>query len=134
MRGVPRAQEILLLLFYFIFLLYNFIKQFDLCKSTQEEFLDLPITVQGSSDLHTSLVNSFVMREHLTGHNQYRCEKCNNEYRDADKYCQLRTLPPILTFSLLRFTYDLKTFQRIKEVGKFEFPLELDLVDYMEAR
>jgi ubiquitin C-terminal hydrolase len=80
-----------------------------------------------------SLINSFVMREHLTGNNQYRCEKCNNEYRDADKYCQLRTLPPILTFSLLRFTYDLNTFQRIKEVGKFEFPLELDLADYMEV-
>ena len=94
--------------------------------------MDIPITVQGSTDLHTSLASSFISRESLNGNNQYRCEKCNNEYRDAEKYCQLKNLPPILTFSLLRFTYDLKTYQRIKEVGKFEFPLELDLKDYME--
>ena len=98
----------------------------------KEEYLDIPITVQGSTDLHTSLASSFISRESLNGNNQYRCEKCNNEYRDAEKYCQLKNLPPILTFSLLRFTYDLKTYQRIKEVGKFEFPLELDLKDYME--
>ena len=98
----------------------------------EEEFLDLPITVQGSSSLETSLINSFIMRENMDGNNQYRCEKCNNEYRDAERYCQLKTLPPILTFSLLRFTYDLKTFQRIKETSRFEFPLELDLINYME--
>ena len=106
-----------------------------LVKSTfwfQEEYLDIPITVQGSTDLHTSLANSFIVREQLSGNNQYKCEKCNNEYRDAEKYCQLKNLPPILTFSLLRFTYDLKTYQRIKEIGKFEFPLELDLNSYME--
>lgn len=72
------------------------------------------------------------MREQLTGSNQYRCEKCNNQYRDAEKYCQLKTLPPILTLSLLRFAYDLKTYQRYKETGRFEFPLDLDLADYME--
>lgn len=72
------------------------------------------------------------MRENLDGNNQYRCEKCDNQYRDAEKYCQLKHLPPILTFSLLRFTYDLSTFQRIKETRRFEFPLQLDLCEYME--
>lgn len=79
-----------------------------------------------------SLESSFQMRESLNGNNQYKCEKCNNHYRDAEKYCQLKTLPPILTFSLLRFTYDLQTFQRIKETSCFEFPLEIDLKKYME--
>ena len=102
------------------------------CRTKKEEYLDIPITVQGSTDIHISLSNSFIIREHLNGNNQYRCEKCSNEYRDAEKYCQLKNLPPILTLSLLRFTYDLTTYQRIKEVGKFEFPLELDLTDYME--
>ena len=98
----------------------------------QEEFLDLPITVQGLDDLHMSLRNSFEIRENLNGNNQYRCEKCDNQYNDAEKYCQLKQLPPILTFSLLRFTYDLKTYQRIKETTKFEFPLELDLTEFIE--
>jgi ubiquitin carboxyl-terminal hydrolase 40 len=56
----------------------------------EEEYLDLQITVQGSSDLRTSLVNSFVMRENMDGNNQYKCERCNNEYRDAERYCQLK--------------------------------------------
>ena len=99
----------------------------------QEEFFDIPITVQGSDGLRTSLINSFQMREGLNGNNQYKCEKCNNQYRDAEKYCQLKTLPPILTLSLLRFTYDLRTFQRIKETSRFEFPLEIDLNEFMEV-
>ena len=98
----------------------------------KEEFLDISITVQGSNGLEHSLLNSFVMRERLEGNNQYKCELCGNQYRDAEKYCQLKHLPPILTFSLLRFTYDLRTYQRIKETGRFEFPFELDLKDYME--
>lgn len=69
----------------------------------------------------------------MNGNNQYKCEKCDNKYTDAEKYCQLKILPPILTLSLLRFTYDLKTYQRIKETGNFEFPLEIDLIDYMEV-
>ena len=44
----------------------------------------------------------------------------------------MKSLPPILTVSLLRFTYDLKTFQRIKEIDRFDFPFDLDLIDYME--
>lgn len=95
--------------------------------------MDLPIIVQGSDCLHASLVNSFMLRESLNGNNQYKCEKCNNEYRDAEKYCQLKVLPPILTFSLSRFTYDLQTFQRIKETGTFEFPFEIDLKEFIEV-
>lgn len=94
--------------------------------------MDLQITVQGSSGLYESLQNSFGYKEKLTGNNQYKCEKCQNQYRDAEKYCQLKSLPPILTMSLLRFTYDLRTFERIKETGRFEFPFEIDLGEFME--
>lgn len=92
----------------------------------------MPITIQGSTCLRESLEASFKNREVLCGSNQYRCEKCNNQYRDAEKYSQLKSLPPILTLSLLRFAYDLKTFQRYKETSRFEFPVELDLAEFME--
>ena len=98
----------------------------------EEEFLDLAITVQDSANLSNSLNSSFIKREKLDGNNKYRCEKCNNQYCEAEKYCQLKILPPILTLSLLRFTYDLNTFQRIKETSRFEFPFEIDLKEYME--
>lgn len=92
----------------------------------------MPITIQGSASLKESLEAAFKYREVLCGPNQYRCEKCDNQYRDAEKYSQLKTLPPILTFSLLRFAYDLKTFQRYKETSRFEFPIEIDLDEFME--
>lgn len=82
--------------------------------------------------MSTSLLNNFATRENLNGNNQYKCEKCGNQYRDAEKYCQLKQLPPVLTLSLLRFTYDYKTFQRIKETSKFEFPFDLDLSEFIE--
>ena len=94
--------------------------------------MDLQITVQGSTGLYESLQNSFGYKEKLTGNNQYKCEKCQNQYRDAEKYCQLKSLPPILTMSLLRFTYDLRTFERIKETSRFIFPFEIDLAEFME--
>jgi hypothetical protein len=38
-----------------------------------------------------------------------------------------------LTLSLLRFTYDMQTGQRIKVSDRFEFPLDLDLKEYLEV-
>ena len=92
----------------------------------EEEFLDWQVTVQGSSGLRESLQASFAHKETLTGSNQYKCERCGDQYKDAEKYCQLKTLPLILTLSLLRFTYDLRTYQRIKETGRYDQDL-LDL-------
>lgn len=45
---------------------------------------------------------------------------------------KLRSLPPILTISLLRFSYDFVKLERFKETGHYTFPLELDMAPYCE--
>lgn len=51
----------------------------------QEDYQDLPLVVQDSPNLKTSLANLFTIHEPLTGENQYRCSSCSNNLCDAEK-------------------------------------------------
>ena len=51
---------------------------------------------------------------------------------NAKKGYSLRALPPILTLSLKRHVYDMRTYNRVKVNSKFRFPLVLDMREYME--
>ncbi len=51
----------------------------------KEDYQDLPLVVQDSPNLHTSLANMFTLHEHLVGDNQYRCSSCANKLCDAEK-------------------------------------------------
>ncbi|XP_060066969.1 ubiquitin carboxyl-terminal hydrolase 40-like [Ylistrum balloti] len=93
----------------------------------EEDFLDLTVTVAGNSDLENGLHNAFCEMESMDGQNQYRCESCN-KLVDARKGAKIRSLPEILTLSLLRFSFDFVKMQRFKESGKFLFPQTLDMV------
>ena len=91
-----------------------------------EDFLDLCISVSGSSRLEDSLVRMFLEPEVLDASNRYRCDACG-QLTDASKRTRLRHLPPILTISLLRFNFDPVKRERYKETGLFEFPPRLDM-------
>lgn len=41
-------------------------------------------------------------------------------------------MPPVLTFGLSRFDLDYNTWQRKKLNSKFEYPLELNLAEYLD--
>ncbi|XP_013405600.1 ubiquitin carboxyl-terminal hydrolase 40 isoform X3 [Lingula anatina] len=92
----------------------------------QEDYLDLPVTVVDTGSLEEGLCNCFVEMETMDGKNQYRCEGCNRLV-NARKGARLKSLPPILTFSLLRFSFDFVKMERYKETGKFTFPREIDM-------
>lgn len=64
--------------------------------------------------------------ENLEGDNQYNCPSCGRK-RDAIRSTRLLDLPPVLHFTLLRFVYDLKAFERKKSKAKITFPKELEL-------
>ena len=98
-------------------------------REIEEEFWDLLLQVSGFSSLTQSL-RSLVKFELLHGENQYFCEVCNSK-SDAEKGYKLKQIPPILTFSLNRFEYDLQTLERKKVTKKFEFPLELDMQEFL---
>lgn len=97
-----------------------------------EDFLDLCVSVSGSSRLEDSLRRMFLEPEVLDTSNRYRCEACG-QLTDAVKHTKLRHLPPILTISLLRFNYDPVKMERYKETGHFEFPLCLDMSRYCDC-
>ena len=97
-----------------------------------EDFLDLCVSVSGSSTLNDSLAHMFLEPEVLDASNQYRCDACG-QLTDAIKHTKLRHLPPVLTVSLLRFNYDAVKMERYKETRQFEFPLLLDMSRFCEA-
>ncbi|XP_039249440.2 ubiquitin carboxyl-terminal hydrolase 40-like [Styela clava] len=96
-----------------------------------EDFLDLNIAISSHSNLAAVLRDMFVDTELMNGKNQYRCDQCQ-KLVDARKGAVIKTLPPILTISLLRFSFDYNTFRRFKETRKFEFPLSLSMKSYCE--
>ncbi|XP_076817617.1 ubiquitin carboxyl-terminal hydrolase 40-like isoform X2 [Clavelina lepadiformis] len=99
-----------------------------------EDFLDLTVSVTNNMKLlENSFSNTFKHAETMTGKNQYFCEQCN-QLVDAKKRAKLKTLPPILTLSLLRFNYHKETFSRYKETSPFAFPFHLDMTPYVNCR
>ncbi|KAI0222462.1 Ubiquitin carboxyl-terminal hydrolase 40 [Lamellibrachia satsuma] len=97
----------------------------------EEDFLDVCVALGGATDLEHGLADSFGAAELLCGPNQYRCERCQRLV-NAKKGSKFRHLPPILTISLLRFSFDFQKMERYKETGKFAFPMELDLGKFCE--
>lgn len=69
--------------------------------------------------------------DRFEGDNKLFCDNCN-EKTDSLKGSRISKLPPILTIDLLRFAFDFNTFERMKLNDKFEYPLELDIKDYID--
>ncbi|XP_053373071.1 ubiquitin carboxyl-terminal hydrolase 40-like isoform X2 [Mercenaria mercenaria] len=97
----------------------------------EEDFLDIPVAVAGLNSLEESLHVAYREVEMLDGKNQYRCGGCK-KLVDAEKGAKLRSLPSILTISLLRFSFDFGKMERFKETGKFSFPHTVNMQPYCE--
>ncbi|KAK7054721.1 hypothetical protein VNI00_003184 [Paramarasmius palmivorus] len=100
----------------------------DRCNYKSERssnFLELEISFKNKARLE-DCIDVFLQPEHLTGDNQYLCTQCDG-LQDATRYTELRELPPVLHFSLLRFVYDLKTMERKKSKNIISFPTRLDM-------
>ncbi|XP_022086009.1 LOW QUALITY PROTEIN: ubiquitin carboxyl-terminal hydrolase 40-like [Acanthaster planci] len=97
----------------------------------EEDFLDLTLAVAHYSGMEDTLKTCYVDVERMEGRNQYHCSSCN-KLVDAVKSAKLRLLPPILTVSLLRFSFNYQKCERYKEIGKYIFPEEMDMSPYTE--
>ncbi|XP_046396207.1 ubiquitin carboxyl-terminal hydrolase 40-like [Ischnura elegans] len=98
----------------------------------EESFFDLTISVSGHNALEGSLKSTYLIPEKMIGSNRYFCSHCS-ELVDADKRTKLRRLPPILTLSLLRFSYNPTKGERFKDTSKFSFPIRLDLTPFCDS-
>ncbi|KAM3871140.1 ubiquitin carboxyl-terminal hydrolase 40 [Diretmus argenteus] len=92
----------------------------------QEDFLDLTVCVCGVCSLEGALWDMFVEEELFEGNNLYRCAQCDRLVTAA-KSAKLRKLPPFMTMSLLRFSFDFAKCERYKETGRYTFPLTINL-------
>ncbi|XP_076013672.1 ubiquitin carboxyl-terminal hydrolase 40 isoform X2 [Genypterus blacodes] len=97
----------------------------------QEDFLDLTVCVCGVSSLEEALWNMFVEEELFEGNNLYRCAQCDRLVTAA-KSAKMRKLPPFITMSLLRFSFDFNKCERYKETGRYIFPLTINLRPFCE--
>ncbi|XP_035023550.2 ubiquitin carboxyl-terminal hydrolase 40 isoform X1 [Hippoglossus stenolepis] len=97
----------------------------------QEDFLDLTACVCGVLSLEEALWNMFVEEELFEGNNLYCCAQCDRLVTAA-KSAKLQKLPPFLTMSLLRFSFDFAKCERYKETGRYSFPLTFNLRPFCE--
>ncbi|TKS86795.1 Ubiquitin carboxyl-terminal hydrolase 40 [Collichthys lucidus] len=97
----------------------------------QEDFLDLTMCVCGMSSLEDALWSMFVEEELFEGNNLYRCAQCDRLVTAA-KSAKLKKLPPFMTMSLLRFSFDFAKCERYKETGRYSFPFTINLQPFCE--
>uniref|UniRef100_A0A3B4YKH0 Ubiquitin specific peptidase 40 n=1 Tax=Seriola lalandi dorsalis TaxID=1841481 RepID=A0A3B4YKH0_SERLL len=100
-------------------------------NSSEEDFLDLTVCVCGVSSLEEALWNMFVEEELFEGNNLYRCAQCDRLVTAA-KSAKLKKLPPFMTMSLLRFSFDYAKCERYKETGRYSFPHTINLQPFCE--
>ncbi|KAF8798163.1 cysteine proteinase [Phlegmacium glaucopus] len=105
------------------------------CRSRSErvsDFLEVEIIFESSSKLEDRIAAS-LLPETLSGDNQYFCSQCKS-LQDATRYTELRKLPPVLHFSLLRFIYDVSTMERKKSKHSIAFPTILDMGKFLGSK
>lgn len=64
---------------------------------------------------------------------RYLCSVCE-ELQNATRYTEIRSLPPVLHISLLRFVYDLTTFERKKSKLPLKFPPHLNMAPFLQSQ
>ena len=99
-------------------------------RKRDEPFLDLMIDVKGIKGVEDSLKKLFAF-ETFDEENKLECEHCAKKTISQRGLC-LGKLPPVLSLALKRFDLDYTTWQRKKINDKFEFPLELDLSQFVD--
>ncbi|KAF8969843.1 hypothetical protein BDZ97DRAFT_1956803 [Flammula alnicola] len=105
------------------------------CKNRSErasDFLEIEISFESNSKLEDRLAASLIP-ETLSGDNKYFCSRCET-LQDATRYTELRQLPPVLHFSLLRFVYDINTMERKKSKHSISFPRVLDMNKFVGSK
>ncbi|KAF9218284.1 cysteine proteinase, partial [Gyrodon lividus] len=105
------------------------------CRNKSErttDFLELEINIENNTRLEDRIA-ALLQNEKLTGDNKYSCSNCAS-LQDATRYTELRSLPPVLHFSLLRFVYDFASMERKKSKHNLLFPTVLDMTRFVSPQ
>ena len=90
---------------------------------------NIQLEVKGFNNLDSSMKNYF-KTEIMDGENKINCEECKMK-RTCHKRQIFKSLPNILVINLKRFEFDYNTMLKFKLNNYFEFPLELDMKEYL---
>jgi len=95
-------------------------------KVNEEPFNNLSLEVKGLSNLKESF-EKFIEEEIIS---EYMCDKCKNKC-DISKKALLKSLPNVLIVYLKKMVFDLDLLMNIKIHSKYEFPMNINLKNYM---
>ncbi|KAF9647555.1 cysteine proteinase [Thelephora ganbajun] len=94
------------------------------------DYLEIEVNIEkNGATLEDRLIAS-LKTETLSGENAYFCSKCESLV-DATRCTAYNTFPPVLHFSILRFVYDLSSMERKKSKHTINFPLALDMNQFL---
>ncbi|KAH7913760.1 hypothetical protein BJ138DRAFT_1145448 [Hygrophoropsis aurantiaca] len=93
------------------------------------DFLELEINIENNAKLEDRIA-AVLQHEKLSGDNKYLCSTCDS-LQDATRYTEIRNLPPVLHFSLLRFVYDFASMERKKSKHALLFPTTLTMDHFL---
>ncbi|XP_078001097.1 ubiquitin carboxyl-terminal hydrolase 34-like isoform X2 [Glandiceps talaboti] len=97
---------------------------------TLEEFYTVRCQVADMKNLYESL-DEVTVKDTLEGDNMYTCSQCGKKVR-AEKRACFKTLPRILSFNTMRYTFNMITMMKEKVNTHFSFPFKLDMYGYTE--
>ncbi|GAA6050111.1 hypothetical protein JCM3770_001378 [Rhodotorula araucariae] len=103
----------------------------DFESARSEEFYDIQLNVKNLRNLEESF-KDYIQVETLEGENRYNAEGFG--LQDAKKGVIFEAFPPVLHLQLKRFEYDMQRDQNVKINDRHEFPLEIDLEPYLDAK
>ncbi|KAG4305385.1 hypothetical protein PORY_000941, partial [Pneumocystis oryctolagi] len=97
-------------------------------SSRSEDFWDIQLNVKGMKTLKESF-RDYIQVETLDGDNKYFAE--GHGLQDAKKGVIFQSFPPVLHLQLKRFEYDIQRDTMVKINDHYEFPLEIDLEEFL---
>lgn len=100
-------------------------------SSRVESFYDIQLNVKGKENLYESF-KDYIQVEMLDGDNKYSADGFG--LQDAKKGVIFKKYPPILHLQLKRFEYDMYKDAMVKINDKHEFPLSINLDEFLEEK
>eukprot|EP01038_Epipyxis_sp_PR26KG_P010572 gene10572-14200_t len=97
-------------------------------SNREEDFYDIQLDVKGCKNIYESF-KKYIEIETLDGDNQYAAGDFGKQ--DARKGVIFTKFPPVLTIHLKRFDFDMQTMGFAKIHDHYEFPLELELDEFL---
>lgn len=99
-------------------------------SKTEEEFYSVRCTVADMKNLYESL-DEVTVKDVLEGDNKYTCSQCEGKVR-AEKRACFKSLPKVMCFNTMRYTFNMVTMMKEKVNTHFSFPMKLNMAAYTE--